>query len=92
MPYLQKYRQSKHIPVQEEKGFHISQFIDGKALPISILTLLFALGYASLIAFLNFFAEERDLLSASSFFFLAYAISSSFHTSIYRLYDGYKRS
>ena len=65
-------------PVQEEKGIHISQFIDGKALPISILTLLFALGYASLIAFLNFFAEERDLLSASSFFFLAYAIAVLF--------------
>ncbi|WP_428912264.1 MFS transporter [Niallia sp. Krafla_26] len=61
--------------VQDEKGFHLSQFIDGKALPISILTLLFALGYASLIAFLNFFAEERGLLRASSFFFLAYAIA-----------------
>ncbi|MEH7416482.1 MFS transporter [Neobacillus drentensis] len=61
--------------LQEEKGFHISQFIDRKALPIAILTLFFALGYASLIAFLNFFAEERDLLSASSFFFLAYAIA-----------------
>jgi MFS family permease len=61
--------------VHEDKGFHISQFIDRKALPIAILMLLFALGYASLIAFLNFFAEERDLVSASSFFFIVYAIA-----------------
>ncbi|MGX9135462.1 MFS transporter [Rummeliibacillus sp. JY-2-4R] len=59
----------------EVKGFHISQFIDFKALPIGILMMLFALGYASIIAFINFFAEERDVVSASSFFFFVYAVA-----------------
>ena len=61
--------------IHEKRGFHISQFIDGKALPIAIMMLLFALGYASLISFLNFFAEERDLVSASSLFFFVYAVA-----------------
>ncbi|ATP41118.1 MFS transporter [Solibacillus sp. R5-41] len=58
-----------------QKGFHISQFIDLKALPIGILIMLFALGYSGILSFINFFAEERDVVSASSMFFLVYAIS-----------------
>ncbi|WP_050614145.1 MFS transporter [Bacillus testis] len=62
----------------EEKGFRISQYIDKKALPIAIIMLLFSLGYASVLSYLNFFAEERDLVSTSSFFFFVYALSILF--------------
>lgn len=58
-----------------QKGFHISQFIDLKALPIGILIMLYALGYAGILSFINFFAEERDVVAASSMFFLVYAIA-----------------
>ncbi|MEK4626833.1 MFS transporter [Solibacillus sp. FSL R7-0682] len=58
-----------------QKDFHISQFIDLKALPIGILIMLYALGYAGILSFINFFAEERDVVAASSMFFLVYAIA-----------------
>lgn len=58
-----------------QKGFHILQFIDLKALPIGILIMLYALGYAGILSFINFFAEERDVVAASSMFFLVYAIA-----------------
>ncbi len=73
--FFTKIPKSEAPAVHEEKGFHFSQFIDRKALPIAIIMLLFALGYASLISYLNFFAEERDLVSASSFFFFVYAVA-----------------
>ena len=73
--FFTKIPKSEARAMQDEKGFHISQFIDRQALPIAFIMLLFALGYASLISFLNFFAEERDLVSASSFFFFVYAIA-----------------
>lgn len=54
--------------------WHISNFIDLKTLPIGILILLFALGYSSLISFLSFFAEQRDIVSYASVFFIVYSI------------------
>ncbi|WP_409974993.1 MFS transporter [Bacillus sp. Bva_UNVM-123] len=73
--FFTKIPKSEVSKVQDQKGFHFSQFIDRRALPIAIIMLLFALGYASIISFLNFFAEERDLVRASSFFFFIYAIA-----------------
>lgn len=73
--FFTKIPKSEASKVQDQKGFHFSQFIDRRALPIAIIMLLFALGYASIISFLNFFAEERDLVRASSFFFFIYAIA-----------------
>ena len=58
-----------------QKGFHISQFIDLKALPIGILIMFYALGYAGILSFINFFAEERDVVAASSMFFFVYAVA-----------------
>lgn len=52
----------------------ISNFIDIKTLPIGILILLFALGYSSLISFLSFFAEERNIVSYASMFFIVYSV------------------
>ncbi|MBF7029895.1 MFS transporter [Staphylococcus kloosii] len=52
----------------------ISNFIDLKTLPIGILILLFALGYSSLISFLSFFAEERNIVSYASMFFIVYSV------------------
>ncbi|MCD8879142.1 MFS transporter [Staphylococcus kloosii] len=52
----------------------ISNFIDIKTLPIGILILLYALGYSSLISFLSFFAEERNIVSYASMFFIVYSV------------------
>ena len=58
-----------------KKGFSISQYLEPKAVPIAIVTILIAFGYAGVLSFINFFAKERDLVAASSFFFFVYAIA-----------------
>ncbi|WP_397536626.1 MFS transporter [Rummeliibacillus pycnus] len=58
-----------------QKGFSISQYLEPKAIPIAIITVCMALGYAGILSFINFFAKERDLIAASSFFFVVYAIA-----------------
>lgn len=58
-----------------KKGFSISQYLEMKAVPIAIVTILIAFGYAGVLSFINFFAKERDLVAASSFFFFVYAIA-----------------
>lgn len=64
---------SDAIPSQKSK-WRISNFIDLKTLPIGILILLLALGYSSLVSFLSFFAELRDIVSYASVFFIVYSI------------------
>lgn len=58
----------------QSKKLQISNFIDIKVLPIGILILCFALSYSSLIAFLSFFASERDITAYASLFFVFYSI------------------
>lgn len=57
------------------KRFSISQYLEPKAVPVAIITIFIAFGYAGILSFINFFAKERDLVAASSFFFLVYAIA-----------------
>lgn len=63
------------VKTGNSKGFHIGNFIDLNVLPIGILIMLFAGGYAGILTFINFFAEERDVVAASSLFFFVYAIA-----------------
>lgn len=58
----------------EANGSLISKFIEPKAVPISIIALLIGFSYSGVMSFLSFYAEEIDLVSAASFFFLVYAI------------------
>lgn len=59
--------------VTESKGFKLSNFIEPKALPISIITLLLAFCYSSVLSFISFYAIEIDLVNTASFFFVVYA-------------------
>lgn len=59
----------------ETKGFKISNYIEPKALPIALITLVVAFCYSSVLSFINFYAIEIDLVSAASFFFLVYSIA-----------------
>ena len=58
-----------------EKRNWVSQFIELKALPISIIMLLASICYSGVLSFINFYAKEIDLVPAASFFFLMYAIA-----------------
>nr|WP_239094272.1 MFS transporter [Bacillus sp. B15-48] len=59
----------------ELKGMRLSQFIEPKAVPIAIVTLIVAFCYSSVLSFINFYAIEIDLVSTASFFFLVYSIA-----------------
>ncbi|QNK49091.1 MFS transporter [Brevibacterium sp. PAMC23299] len=61
--------------VTESKGFKLSNFIEPKALPISIITLLLAFCYSSVLSFISFYATEIDLVNTASFFFVVYAVA-----------------
>lgn len=58
----------------EKKESFISKFIELKALPISIVALLIGFAYSGVMSYLSFYAEEINLVSAASYFFLVYAI------------------
>ncbi|QYF83767.1 MFS transporter [Brevibacterium sp. PAMC21349] len=61
--------------VTESKGFKLSNFIEPKALPISIITLLLAFCYSSVLSFISFYAIEINLVNTASFFFVVYAVA-----------------
>ncbi|MCY8938046.1 MFS transporter [Peribacillus frigoritolerans] len=61
--------------VTKSKGFKLSNFIEPKALPISIITLLLAFCYSSVLSFISFYAIEIDLVNTASFFFVVYAVA-----------------
>lgn len=70
-----KFKQLHFEQTAESRGIHLAQFIDKKALPISLLMLFLSLGNAGIMSFIKFFAEERQLVSATSFFFMIFAIA-----------------
>jgi len=65
----------KSVKTTEIKGFKLSQFIEPKAVPIAIITLVVSFCYSSILSFINFYAIEIDLVSAASFFFLVYSVA-----------------
>lgn len=61
-------------PVVAKKRIDLSNFIEKKALPISIITLFVALAYSGVLSFISFYAKEINLVQVASFFFLVYAM------------------
>ena len=59
----------------KEKGFKFSNYIELKALPISIIVLFIGFAYSGVMSFLSFYSESINLVEAGSFFFLVYAIT-----------------
>lgn len=62
----------------EEKGLKISNFIEPKAFPIAVIVLIVAFCYSSVLSYINFYAEEVNLVETASFFFLVYSIAILF--------------
>lgn len=60
----------------ESKKFNINNYIAKEALPVAIIMLLAGLSYSSILTFLQFFAQEINLVTVSSYFFIFYAIAS----------------
>lgn len=66
-------------PAEDEiKGFKISHFVEPKAVPITLVIFIAAFCYASVLSFISFYAVERELVEAASFFFIVYSIAILF--------------
>lgn len=55
-------------------GLSMQDFIDYRAVPISIVVFLCGFGYSSIQAFISSYAAERNLMEAASLFFIVYAV------------------
>ncbi|KZE39913.1 multidrug MFS transporter [Bhargavaea cecembensis] len=60
---------------EEKKRFSIWSVVEKNALPIGVVTLFVAVAYGGVLSFIMFYSEEMDLVTASSFFFLVYAVT-----------------
>ncbi|MFC4410136.1 MFS transporter [Chungangia koreensis] len=69
------YTETEIAPVEQQKGFRISNYLEPNAIPIAFITLVAAFCYSSVLSFINFFAVENELVSAASYFFLVYSIA-----------------
>ena len=53
----------------------IEQYLEPKTLPIAFIILISAICYAGVLAFINLYAKEIDLVSTATLYFLTYAIA-----------------
>ncbi|MBF7019485.1 MFS transporter [Staphylococcus sp. 18_1_E_LY] len=85
LPQLNKAEDIKEAP---NKG--ISAYIQKEALPISMVTVLVGVAYSSVLSFLTVYTSHINLATASTFFFVVYAVST-FVTRPFtgKIYDAY---
>lgn len=60
--------------IAAKQRISLSNFVEKKTLPISIITLFIALAYSGVLSFISFYAKEINLVQVASFFFLVYAV------------------
>lgn len=79
---------SEDIEAASNKG--ISAYIQKEALPISMVIILVGVAYSSILSFLTVYTAHINLATASSFFFVVYAVST-FVTRPFtgKIYDAY---
>ncbi|MGE7666039.1 MFS transporter [Ureibacillus composti] len=64
---------TKPEKVERSFKFTFNDLFEKKALPISVIAGLVGISYASILSFLSIYAEEQDLLTAASWFYVIYA-------------------
>ncbi|HOP86808.1 MAG TPA: MFS transporter [Syntrophorhabdaceae bacterium] len=57
-----------------ERKFKVSNFIEGTAIPISILIMILGFNYSSILTFISLYSKELNLEKIASFFFIVYSI------------------
>lgn len=69
---------SNHDAIEKapSKKFNLSNYIAKEAVPVAVIMLISGLTYSSILTFLQFFAQEINLVTLSSYFFIFYAIAS----------------
>ena len=53
----------------------LQDFVEKKAIPVSLMAMMVSFAYASIMSFISTFAESRNMLSYASLFFVVFAIS-----------------
>ena len=73
-----------------EKITGVAAYIQKEALPISFVIIFVGIAYSSVLSFLTVYTEQINLATASSFFFVVYAVST-FVTRPFtgKIYDNY---
>lgn len=75
-------------PPFAQKGFQIANYLELKAVPVSLATMLIGFCYSGVLTFLSLYAKENQFSEATGFFFLAYAATVFVSRPISgRLYD-----
>ncbi|SDG92531.1 Predicted arabinose efflux permease, MFS family [Alteribacillus persepolensis] len=73
---------------QDKQKLSFRDFIETKALPISTLSALVAIAYASILSFLSVYSESIGLAHLSNYFFLVFAVTMLvFRPFLGRLFD-----
>lgn len=71
--------QTKDLPktevINRNFKFSLHDLFERKAIPIAAIACLIAFSYASILSFLSLYAEEKDLLSAASYFYAVFAVA-----------------
>ncbi|MDP4105636.1 MAG: MFS transporter, partial [Bacillota bacterium] len=68
----------KEITLTEEqkaelRGFKLSNLMEKKSVPITLVATVTAFCYSGILSFLSFFAKENNISTTASFFFVVYA-------------------
>jgi len=64
--------------VSSEGKSHVSNFLELKAVPISIVILIIGFSYSGVLTFVSLYSREIRLEEAASFYFLVYAVTVFF--------------
>lgn len=57
-----------------KKGVKLQDFLEKKAVPISVILIVMGISYSSIVSFINLYAVKIKLEEAASLFFLVYAV------------------
>ena len=68
------HKAPKQVQAKAVKRLQISEFLELRAIPISIIVLIVGFGYSVVLSFLTLYSRQLHLEEAASFFFLIYAI------------------
>jgi MFS family permease len=60
-------------PLAARKGFHMANYLEFKAVPVSLVTLVIGFCYSGVLTFVSLYTKQNQLSDAAGFFFLVYA-------------------
>ena len=69
------YKTPKQNQVKATKSFNISNFLEFKVIPISIIGLIIGFSYSGVLTFMSVYTKQIHLVEVASFFFLVFAIA-----------------